>query len=455
MSVVIGVDIGSSAIKAVLYGPENGVKWTKSLAFQVRTPELLSKAPNPGHFEEDPFQLRDQVFEVIQYLATTASQSGQTIAGIAFTGQMHGGLLVDAELNPLTNIITWQDKRGDEMAANGKTYVELLRELVQPDPTGVGIHTGFLAATLYWLMRNNAMPRAAAAMLGIHDWLTSILLGHAVIDITSAAAWGMYDIITHEWKQNVISALGIERNILPDVFEPGTDLGPIENNIAKRLGLPLGTRVHAGIGDTQASYLGSGCGPDEILLNFGTGSQSMWEASSQLRATQGTDIRYLLNNRYIVTVPTLAGGKAYQILSNFFRDVLCEFSDTKIELSEIYPIMDALALKTNSNGIIFDPIFNGSKCRNELERASISGLTPGNFTSGSLVRALIEGMIEEIAKPYFVREGKLRHSGLIGAGNGIRNSAALRGAAEHRFELPLKLSKYEEEAALGAAKLAL
>ena len=454
MSAVIGVDIGSSAIKAILYGLDNGRIRANP---RIITSELQSRiATSPNRFEEDPILLRDQVFEAIQRLAIIASESRQTITGIAFTGQMHGGLLVDSELNPRTNIITWQDKRGDEIALGGKTYVELLRESVQPDPTGVGIHTGFLAATLYWLVKQDAMPRAATAVLGIHDWLTSILLGRAVTDITSAAAWGMYDIITQEWKQDVISAIGIEHNLLPEIAEPGTDLGPIAKNIADRLGLPLDARIHAGIGDTQASYLGSGCSMDEILLNFGTGSQSMWEIQSGGPvATEGTDIRYLLGGRYIVTVQTLAGGKAYQIVANFFRDVLREFTNSEIELSKIYPIMDDLARRSNSNGIVLDPIFSGSKFRNELERASIVGLTPANFTSGSLIRSLVEGMIEEISRPYFVREGRLRHSGLVGAGNGLRNNAALREVAERRFGLPLRLSEYEEEAALGAAMLAV
>ena len=453
MSAVIAIDIGSSAIKAILCEQASG----RALRIERRALESKIETPNPSYFEEDPTQLRDLVFETARALAAYATDCRQSIVGIAFTGQMHGGLVVDSQLCPLTNIITWQDKRGDEIRPSGKSYVEELRELLPADPTGVSIHTGFLAATLYWLVENKAMPARTSKVLGIYDWLTSMFAGRAVTDITSAAAWGVYDIVALGWKHDIISAANISPEWLPEVAEPGVDLGPIDKGIADILGLPYETRIYGSIGDTQASYLGSGCTAEEILLNFGTGSQSMWEIASskvsQPVATEGTDIRYLRDGRYIVTVPTLAGGKAYWILAEFFRSVLQEFGGIEPPFDKVYAIMDALALRSDSGGILFDPIFSGSKFRDERDLAAISGITGSNFTSKALVRALVEGMIEEVAVPYFIREGKCHHKQLVGAGNGLRKNAALREVAEQRFGLSLMLSEHLEEAAYGAAKL--
>lgn len=312
-----------------------------------------------------------------------------------------------------------------------------------------------MLTTLAWWKAHGGFPNGSAHVLGIYDWLTSLLTGRAVTDITSAAAWALFDPVRKEWRHDVLGAFGIPPGLLPEVFEPGAVIGQIGDSLADDLGLPRETLVHASIGDTQAAYIGAGCTPADLLLNFGTGSQSMWETSDPV-ASPGTDIRYLKDGRFLVTAPTLAGGEAYRVMAEFIQDVLTVFTSVPSVLSDRsdrYSRMDHLALGTSSDGIRFDPIFAGSKFRPEAERASITGLTTENLKIAPLVRALIEGMIEEIAAPYFEREGSVRHTRLIGAGSGMRRNRALREVAEIRFGLPLLPAPIPEEAALGAAKL--
>ncbi|MHB8390716.1 MAG: hypothetical protein ACYDBH_14235, partial [Acidobacteriaceae bacterium] len=241
---------------------------------------------------------------------------------------------------------------------------------------------------------------------------------------------------------------------LPAVMEPGAALGTIESRMADRLGLGADVRIHATIGDSQAAYLGSGCGEHELLLNFGTGSQSMWETDVPL-ATNGTDIRYLRDGRYLACAPTLAGGEAYRITAEFFRDVVRKFSRQDISVDEIVTIMDRLAAESDAAGITFEPIFSGSKFRRVGERASIRQIARENFRPGALVRALVVGMVEEVARPYFGRNGEMMHARLVGAGSALRNNEALRKVAEERFGRPLRLPACSDEAALGAALLCL
>src|SRR5438309_825052 len=121
MRAVVGVDIGSSSIKAVLFAPE-----TNEVLHLVRQP-LRSRVSAPG-FEEDPKIIQDQAFATLKSLTSYAIANHHLIEAITFTGQMHGGLIVDRELKPLTNFISWQDKRGDEIHRNGRTYAEELRD---------------------------------------------------------------------------------------------------------------------------------------------------------------------------------------------------------------------------------------------------------------------------------------------------------------------------------------
>src|ERR1035437_1455352 len=184
MSAVIGIDVGSSAIKGVLLD-EDTVLCTE------RTPIPTQLTTDPQHFEHDPIAVRDAAFDLIRLLSRRARDAGQGIRAIAFTGQMHGGLIVDDKLRPLTNFVTWQDKRGTSM-------LDELDRMFPHDPTGVGIHNGFLLATLSWWKTNGGFPAGSAHILGIYDGLTSLLAGRAVTDITSVAAWAMFDPVRKE-----------------------------------------------------------------------------------------------------------------------------------------------------------------------------------------------------------------------------------------------------------------
>jgi gluconokinase len=447
MRTVIGIDIGSSSIKAVLFSSE-----MNELLHVERQP--LRSRVSPAWFEEDPEIIRAQAFESIRSLTSFAIGYNHTIEAIAFSGQMHGGLVVDEKLQPLTHFITWQDKRSDEIHSNGQSYAEELRQYLSDDPTGVSIHTGFLITSLYWLLQNGGLPPNAAYVVGIYDWLTSLFVGRAVTDISSAAAWAMYDPVQKQWRTKLLQKVGLSSSLLPDVVEPGKFLGAIDPKLAAELSLPATTRIHASIGDTQASYLGAECKSDEVLLNFGTGSQSMWETKDPV-TTPGTDIRYLQNERYLVTAPTLAGGEAIRVLADFFRDVVAEFTGTKLERTEVLGTIDRLAQRSGSERLAVDPIFAGSKFRMDGERGSITGIDTKNLRAATLARAHLEGMIEEIAWPYFERERTVRHSALVLAGSVMRKSSTLPEIASARFDLPARLAPFEEDAAVGAAKLCL
>jgi sedoheptulokinase len=104
---------------------------------------------------------------------------------------------------------------------------------------------------------------------------------------------------------------------------------------------------------------------------------------------------------------------------------------------------------------MLDPFFNGHRFLGEDLRGAIGGLAPANFNVSNILRATLNGMVDELAMPYFTIPSKVRkHQGLLGSGNGIRKNAALRQVAEERFKMPLRLSPVVEEAAIGAAILA-
>jgi len=261
----------------------------------------------------------------------------------------------------------------------------------------------------------------------------------------------MYSIRNRKWSNEILEALRVPASMLPSVADIGKKIGTLQNEYADALGLPAGIVIRAGLGDTQASYIGSGCTPSEFLLNFGTGSQLMWEEPT-FRLVPETDTRYLSESRYLIAIPTLSGGESYRALAEFFRDVIRAFTDQDALVVRLYERMNELALNSHPSTILIEPFFNGHRFRGEELRASISGLDLSNFTVQNLTDAMLRGMIEELAQPYG-RAG-VKHKGIVASGNGIRRNAALRKRAVERFGLKLRLSNHEEEAALGAAMVA-
>jgi sugar (pentulose or hexulose) kinase len=430
---VLGIDIGSSAIKGVVLDGERVVR-----SLRVPMPPRLDVG-DPLKFEHDPLAVCDAAFALIRELV-----AGQQIERIAFTGQMHGGLVTDRDLNPITNIVTWQDRRNNDT-------LETLRASIGEDPTGVGIHPGFLIATVADWNSNGAL-RSDGYVIGIYDWIASLLVQRAITDVASAAAWGMYDPVKKQWRQSVLGVAGAQLDSLPEVFEPGSPIGEIDSSIAAQIGLTPGTQLYAGTGDTQATYLGSGCLNGDLLLNFGTGSQSIWETNPPIKS-EGVDIRYLTNGRWLATSPTEAGGEAYRILGEFVRDVVTEVLGDAPPIEIIYERLNAIAIHSEANGVEFEPAFAGSKVRN-ADAAFISGLTKDNFRLSNIAAALLAGMVREIAAPYFVRE-RQPPKRLVGSGTAMHRNPALRKAAEKFFKTLLLLPENEEDAAFGVAKLCL
>jgi sedoheptulokinase len=451
----IGVDIGSTSVKAVLYD----VAADKIL--HVASAPLSKPIENlpEGFYEDNPIAIRNLTIELLKSIAQIAVELHCSATRICFTGQMHGGLFVDAQLNPTSNFITWQDKRGDTIT-NGQTLIENLRTKLPESAwleTGGNVHTGFLGVTANWFIQNGGLPQKSVKLLGIYEWIAGSLCGNiCYTDPSSAAAWGLYSIKEKNWSSKMLSALEIPDQLLPTVIECGDEVGELTPAALELLGYTGRVVIISGMGDTQASYIGSGCEPNQLLLNFGTGSQGMFEAS-RFCNLPGTDIRYLPKDRYLITIPTLSGGKSFATLEEFFAKTLVAFGGQGLQKDEMYARMVQLAMASavEAQSVEFTPFFNGNRFLPEGGFATISGLNSGNFNPSALISALLAGMVREISEPYFRLPTQVRtQERLLGSGNGLKRNAALEAIASRIFGMELDLSPFDEEAARGAARLA-
>jgi len=447
MSIVIALDIGTSKLCA--------------LAFCRETCKVLAvvSAPNDAdvadlaasRHEQDPLRIRGHCIALLKKLLRSDDVASNEVAGIGTSGQMHGVLLVDDELVPLANFITWRDERTLEPAANGSLDEALARlDASLPARAGTRLNAGYGAATLFWLSQNGQLPSGARA-LTIADYVTACLCGCASTEPTHAASWGILDATRRKWDADSIERLGLPTALFPAIRPSATPIGVLVPDVARELGLPGSVQVCAPVGDNQASVIGAaGFNGDVAIVNLGTGGQ-ISVRKGEYEFVQHLETRPMPFGGYILVGTSLCGGWSYAYLCGFFDAVISELAGVDIPQRELYARMNQLVAEApaGAGGLAVDTRFSGTRSDPEI-RGGVVGIDRHNLTPGNLARAFAEGMVRELVETG--RAAGISHvSRVVAGGNAVRENPVVAETIEKEFGLTCHVGPAREEAALGAA----
>lgn len=429
---ILGIDIGTTTITALLLDEKNGKVIDKA------TLKNDSFMKSLLHFEK--IQNPEIIIETVKK-AIDEITDGSDVSSIGVTGQMHGILYLDANMNPVSPLYTWQDLRGNEIYRGTLTYADFLTET-----TNYKAATGFGLTTHFYNIKNHLVPKNAKKIVTIHDYLVSLLINkEPVMHSSNAASLGFYDLRHHHFDSSALLDVGIDPAILPKVVNNTTLAGTTDCDF-----LPSGIPVSVAIGDNQASFLGAVTNPDDsILVNVGTGSQVSF-LTSHVKPTNVGEIRPLTDDDYIFVGSSLCGGRAYQILKNFFADCQKTFGGNE---ENIYEKMDELSenIDTIKNPLKVNCEFAGTRAEPN-KRGFIENISTENFTPTNLICGVLVGVVDELKEMFEGAHDFLDFTPrtLVGSGNGIRKSRVWRYIFEKEFSLDLALPKHAEEAAVGA-----
>jgi glycerol kinase len=257
---LLGIDEGTSAVKAVLYDQD-----LRSVAEARREKPLTH--PRPGWVEQDPQAVLVAVVDAVAELLRDAD--GEIVAcGLDHQGE--SVLAWDAESGePLTPIVTWQDKRSQEvldgLEEDGRAELVRARSRLPLDPY-------FSAGKLGWLLRNDdrvaSAVEAGTARLGTVDaWLCDMLGAGFSTDLSTASRTQLAVPGEPDWDSELLEVFGVPRSALPDLRDSAGDLGELRHPDWPRP-LPLRARVV----DQQAALAGAGCTePGRVKATYGTG----------------------------------------------------------------------------------------------------------------------------------------------------------------------------------------
>jgi sugar (pentulose or hexulose) kinase len=454
MPLALGLDLGTTTLTALALDLETGEQ--AGCVTAGNTGEITSLEDKPlGRSEWDVAAVARVASACLGELAARLGPRTDLV-GLGVTGQQHGVVLVDDQSRPLTPFVNWQDRRGDEAIPGGScTWVQEARSRLgeeAPLRTGCRLATGYLGLTLFWLAAQGRLPRRATACF-LPDYLTAVLTGRPpVTDDTLAASSGLLDVRRGEWDRGLIASLGLPGELFPPVRPAGERLGGLPEAMANQTGLPPGLPVFVGLGDNQASFLGSVAHRDgSVLVNVGTGGQ-VAVFTPDFAYDPELETRPFPGGGFLLVAAGLVGGSAYALLERFFRDTAGAVLGAPAP--DVYAAMNRLAAEAprGADGLRCEPFFAGTRLQPEL-RGSFTGASPSNFTPGHLARALLEGVARVLACSHeTIRRLHARGaSELVGAGNGIRGNPLLGRIIAEEFGLPMVAPVHREEAAAGAA----
>lgn len=249
MEYLLGVDLGTSGTKTVLFDIEGNVKASKTVEYP------LYQEKN-GWAEQDPLDWWNAAVETIRSVITESGVRNTDIKGLGISGQMHGLVMLDKDGNVLRRSIIWADQR------TGKECEEITRLVGEKrliEITANPALTGFTASKILWVRNNQPEIYAKCAHILLpKDYIRYMLTGDFATEVSDASGMQLLDVPNRCWSDEVLDKLSIDKVLLPKVYESPDVTGVISEKAAELTGLAAGMIVVGGAGDNAAAAVGTG-----------------------------------------------------------------------------------------------------------------------------------------------------------------------------------------------------
>lgn len=436
MKYIIGMDVGTTATKGVLYDENGKAVFSASKGY----PLIQTKI---GQAEEDPKVIFDAIQEVI--FALTQKADGE-IAAISWSSQMHSLIGLDKDNNLLTNSITWADNCAKNVVQDAKKS-GLARKIYQK--TGMPMHPMAPIYKMLWLKDNEPeLFNQVKKWIGIKEYLIFRLTGKLIIDTTMAAGTGMLNLKTLTWDQELLDTLNVKQEQLPEIAQPTEIVAPIKEEYVQKLGIDSDTKIVLGASDGYLSTIGVNViDSDHFALNVGT-SGAVRTIVDQPKIDQNASyFCYPVDKKhYLLGGPVNNGG----IVFNWAQQTLFDAGETPQDYLDV-----AQSAPAGSRNLIFLPYLGGERAPiwDANARGSFVGLTRMH-QKPEMARAVIEGIIFNLYDAAFSLIKNMKKPVAINATGGFLKSDFVRQLCADIFNVPIVTMKEQQSGTLAAMFLA-
>ncbi len=442
---LIGLDVGTTGCKAIVFDDRGGILGRAAREYSVRT-------PRPDWAEQDAEQVWRLAMDSLREAAVAAG--GARPAALALSCQGEAVIPVDGRGRALRHAILGMDTRTGPQN-------QWLREQFGAEDlfarTGMPVHTVNTLPKLLWLKDNEPeLWWAAERFLLYEDFFLNRLGGRPVISHCLASRTQMYDLRRGEWAGDILDECGMEPSRLaelPPAEQPVA--GELRPQLAAELGLPEGMMLAYGGHDQACAALGSGT-VRAGRASVSTGTAEVVEVALQeptladvLREGGISVYRHVVPGLYVAMTLNQSGG----LVLRWFRDELCEAQMQRAAEQGADPY--DLILEGAPDGptdLMVLPHFSGSGTPHldTRSRGAILGLSFAT-DRGAIARAILEGLTFELRLNLeLLREGGAHIESMAAVGGGARSDQWLQLKADI-CRLPIRVPQVTEAACLGAA----
>lgn len=436
---VVGLDVGTTAVKAGLYTPAG-----EEVAVASRDHPLRS--PAQGWAEQDPDEVLAATVNVLAEVADAARGAGTDIRGVSVSTPMHGLLGLDADGHPLTPVVTWADTRArDDADALRADHMDVYRR------TGTPLHPMAPLAKLRWFHRERPdLVERVHTWVTIKEHILAALTGTLAIDRSSASATGMLDLLSGGWDAEALELAQVDATQLAPVVATDEVVGGLTRAQADATTLPVGTPVVAGATDGVLANLGVGA-----LGDGGAGAVTIGTSGAvRITVDRPTTDRQMRTFCYALTGDLWVVGGAISNGGLWLRWLRDEVFDDDLDDEQLSAM--AAEVPAGGDGVTVLPYLTG-------ERAPQWSADPAGVVFGlrlrhgraHLVRAGMEGVAHQL---------RLVTDALADGGHGVTRLRATGGFTRSDvwlqtvadvLDTPLDVPAVSEAVAFGAAVLGM
>lgn len=431
----LGLDFGTSAVKAVL------VDETQAVRAAVSVPLAISR-PHPGHSEQDPEAWWQALLAALDTLHAGHPAALGAVQAIGLSGQMHGAVLLDATGSVLRPAILWNDVRASaecrELEAALPELHEVAGNLAMP---------GFTAPKLMWVRRHEPEIFARTRYVLLPKaWIRYRLCGEMIEEMSDASGTLWLDVGRRRWSEAVLAATGLGVEAMPRLVEGNAPAGVLRSDLAARWGMSPGLVLAGGAGDNAAGAVGLGAiHPGDAFVSLGT--------SGVLWATTGRFAPY----------PQAAVHAFCHALPGLWHQMGVTLSAAaslawwaRVSGCDEATLLQELGTPAVPGSVLFFPYLSGERTPHNdgAVRGAFVGL--GHETSrAGLTQAVLEGVafsLRDCLDSLTASGTRFTTADVIGGGGRSRAWVALLASV---LELPLhRVAESEHGGAFGAARLA-
>lgn len=449
LAYMIGIDIGTTSTKAVLFEENGKVVANANEGYPLYT-------PTADVAEQDPEEIFAAVISCVRQVMTKSQITQEDVLLVSFSTAMHSVIPVDKDGKPLMRCLTWADNRSVEWSERLKNdmggHAIYLR-------TGTPIHPMSPLTKLLWLRHDQPdIFNNTGKFISIKEYVWFKLFGKYVVDYSIASCTGLMNLEKLDWDQEALQIAGITPDQLSNLVPTTYVTNGLLQEYAEQMGLSSSTPFVIGASDGVLSNLGvNAIDPGVVAITIGTSGAIRTVVDHPTTDPKGRIFCYALTDKHwVIGGPVNNGG-------GIFRWVRDEIAASEVETAKRlgispYDVLTKIGSKVNpgSDGLLFHPFLAGERAPlwNPNARGSFFGLTL-HHKKEHMIRAVLEGVIFNLYTVLLAMEEQIGQPRRIQATGGFARSSLWRQMMADIFNQKVVIPEDFESSCLGAVVLGL